>query len=109
MKVAVATNEKEVSAHFGHCLSFTVVEIENDKVLSKKEVANPGHQPGFLPVFLAEQGIGCIIVGGMGQNAQMLFAQNGIEIITGACGLVDDVIKGYVEGNLVLGDNICDH
>ena len=109
MKVAVATNGKEVSPHFGHCLSFTIVEIEDGKVLNKEEAPNPGHQPGFLPKFLAQQGIDCIIAGGMGRNAQMLFAPNGIKVITGAYGPVDDVIKGYVEGNLVLGDNRCDH
>ncbi|MDO8886613.1 NifB/NifX family molybdenum-iron cluster-binding protein [Candidatus Oleimmundimicrobium sp.] len=109
MKIAVATNRKEVSPHFGHCLSFTVAEIEDGKVLKKEEVPNPGHQPGFLPKFLAEIGINCIIAGGMGQSAQMLFAQSGIKVVTGAYGLVDDVIKGYVEGNLSLGENICDH
>ncbi len=109
MKIAVATNGKEVSLHFGHCESFTIAEIEGGKVLNKKEVPNPGHQPGFLPKFLAQQGVNCIIAGGMGQSAKMLFAQDGIEVITGACGLVDDVINGYVEGSLVLGENICDH
>ncbi len=109
MKIAVATSNREVCPHFGHCLSFTIAEVEDGEVLNKEEVPNPGHQPGFLPKFLAEQGINCIIAGGMGRSAQMLFAQSKIEIITGAHGLVDDVIKGYVEGNLALGKNICNH
>ncbi len=78
MKIAISTDQGYVSAHFGRCISYTIVEIKEGKVLSKEEIPNPGHQPGFLPEYLFEKGVNCIIAGGMGPRAQGLFAQKNI-------------------------------
>lgn len=47
-------------------------------------VPNPGHRPGFLPVFLVEKGVKVIISGRMGQGAIDIFNEKGIEVITDA-------------------------
>ncbi len=78
MKIAVAAQGENVSAHFGHCEGFMVYDTDNREIVSKKFVENPGHQPGFLPVFLAEKGVKTIVAGGMGERAQTLFLENGI-------------------------------
>jgi len=75
MKIAISTDVGFVSAHFGRCPSFTIADIEEGKVSSVEEINNPGHQPAFLPNFLAERGVKYIICGGMGNRAQMLFAE----------------------------------
>ena len=54
MKIAVASDEKYVSGHFGHCEGFTIYEVEEGKSLEKSFTPNPGHRPGFLPVFLRD-------------------------------------------------------
>ena len=72
MKIAIATENGFVAQHFGHCAVFTLVELENNEVVRKELVDNPGHRPGFLPGFLAKHGVSCIIAGGMGQRAQDL-------------------------------------
>lgn len=110
MKIAIPTDRGQVSAHFGHCEEFTIYDVDaNNKVNSKEVIENPGHEPGFLPVFLAKQNINCIIAGGMGSRAKQLFDQNNIQTITGASGIVDEVVQGYLAGNLVSNDNFCDH
>lgn len=111
MKIAIPTDNNMVSAHFGHCAQFTIYEIDEGqkKVESKKVIDNPGHEPGFLPGYLAKLGINCIIAGGMGTRAKQLFDQNDIQTITGASGETDIVIQDYLEGNLVSKDNYCDH
>jgi len=45
MKAAISTDAGSVSAHFGRCPDFTIVDIENGKILYKEVVENPGHQP----------------------------------------------------------------
>ena len=70
MRIAVATENAIVSAHFGHCEGFTIYEVENRKFKSSNFIANPGHEPGFLPVFLKEKNVDLIIAGGMGERAQ---------------------------------------
>jgi len=109
MKVAVSTDRGFVSAHFGRCPSYTIFDIEEDKILSREETPNPGHQPGFLPQFLSERGVRCIIAGGMGPRAQGLFAQKGIDTIIGVQGTVDEAIDKFLRQELVPGEDLCDH
>ena len=78
MKIALATDGAVISPHFGHCSEFTVVTVENGKAVGTERVANPEHQPGFLPEYLSKMGGSCIIAGGMGPSAQELFAAKGI-------------------------------
>ncbi len=107
MKLAISTDGGNVSAHFGRCPSFTIVDIENGKVAGKDEISNPGHHPGFLPQFLHEKGVSCIIAGGMGARAEQLFAEQGIERIIGISGKIDDVINQVVNGTLTDGESLC--
>jgi len=109
MKIAISTDQGYVSAHFGRCLSYTIVEIKEGKVLSKEEIPNPGHQPGFLPQYLSEKGVNCIIAGGMGPRAQGLFAQKNIESVIGVQGAVDEVIEKFINQELEVGDDLCGH
>ncbi|WP_077369394.1 NifB/NifX family molybdenum-iron cluster-binding protein [Anaerosalibacter sp. Marseille-P3206] len=107
MKIAIASEGKQVSGHFGHCEGFTIYEIGEDKSLKKNFVENPGHRPGFLPVFLKDLNTDVIIAGGMGETAQVLFNENGIEVIVGAQGDCDDVIQEYIKGNLESTGSVC--
>ena len=107
MKVAISTDGEYVSAHFGRCPSFTIVEIEGEKVLSKEVVENPGHQPAFLPQYLSEKGVSCIIAGGMGRRAEALFAEKNIQILVGVTGRVDEVVEKLISGTLEGGETLC--
>jgi len=112
MRFAVPVTEGKVATHFGHCSHFALFDVdESTKVIIKKEVIpSPGHQPGFLPAWLAEQGISVVIASGMGSRAQALFNESRIEVIIGVLG--DDSEKAvldYIRGELATGDNICDH
>jgi predicted Fe-Mo cluster-binding NifX family protein len=109
MKVAISTETGYVSPHFGRCPSYTIVEIREGKIIGREEIPNPGHQPGFLPGYLAKRGVHCIIAGGMGPRAQDLFAQNNIETITGVQGQIDDVIGKFLKNELEAGEDLCDH
>jgi len=109
MKVAISTENGYVSSHFGRCPSYTIVEIREGKITGREEIPSPGHQPGFLPRYLAEKGVHCIIAGGMGPRAQDLFAQNNIETITGVQGQIDDVIEKFLKNELEAGKDLCDH
>jgi len=70
VKIAIATESGYVSAHFGRCPAYTLVDIENGKVVGQQDIPNPGHSPGFLPGYLSEKGVNVIIAGGMGPRAQ---------------------------------------
>jgi predicted Fe-Mo cluster-binding NifX family protein len=109
MKIAISTDQGQVSAHFGRCPTYTILEIKEGQIQNREEIPNPGHQPGFLPQYLHENGVSCIIAGGMGPRAQALFSQKNIETIIGVQGSIDDVIQRLIDQELEPGDDLCEH
>jgi len=112
VRYAVPVSGGRVSPHFGHCEHFAMIDVdeESKEIISKELVPSPGHQPGLLPEWLAEQGVAFVIAGGMGSRAQSLFQQNRIGVILGA--LENDpeaTVLNYLQGRLATGENICDH
>jgi predicted Fe-Mo cluster-binding NifX family protein len=109
MKIAISTDSGYVSAHFGRCPAYTLVETQDGRIIERKEIVNPGHQPGFLPVYLSQMGVSAVIAGGMGPRAQGLFAEKNIQTIIGVQGKVDDVIEKFLRQELEAGQDLCDH
>jgi predicted Fe-Mo cluster-binding NifX family protein len=109
MKIAISTDNGFVSAHFGCCPAYTLIEIEEGKIIKREEIPNPGHQPGFLPQFLSQRGVKVIIAGGMGPRAQSLFAEKNIQTIIGIQGQIDEVIEKFIHQELAAGQDLCEH
>ncbi len=107
MRIAISTDGRYVSPHFGRCPSFTLVDIENGKMVKKVEVENPGHEPGYIPQFLHQKGVKRIVCGGMGARAQGFFEEMGIETIVGIDGSIDGVIEKLEKGVLEGGESLC--
>lgn len=109
MIIAISTDNGQVSAHFGRCPEFTLVEIDENKgvVLNKKVVPSPGHQMGLIPKFLNDHGANVIIAGGMGPRAVGFFNQYGIDTIVGVMGTIDNVINQILNGTLQGGESLC--
>jgi predicted Fe-Mo cluster-binding NifX family protein len=107
MRVAISTDGDVVSAHFGRCPSFTVVDIEGNEVVQKNILVNPGHQPGLIPQFLHQKGVECIVAGGMGMRARGFFAESNIKTLLGVSGRIDYVIEELKTGTLKEGESFC--
>jgi len=110
MKFAVPTHNDELTAHFGHCEKFAIIETENNSIIKEEFVDPPVHQPGAYPRFLADIGVNVIIAGGMGQKARSLFDANGIRVCVGVGqGSPKQLVEQYMKDELVTGHNLCDH
>lgn len=112
MKIAIPLADGKLTLHFGHCRSFALVEVdpEGKQILGRADLEPPPHQPGVFPAWLAEQGAGLIIAGGMGRRAQDLFRQHGIQVIVGApAETPEQLAADYLAGSLQTGENACDH
>ena len=107
MNIAVASENQKVCEHFGHCESFVIFDTEKDKIVKSESIPNPGHKPGFLPVFLHEMGVNVIIAGGMGGGAIEIFDEKGIEVVTGARGDVTVAAAAFLSGSLVTSGSVC--
>ena len=112
MRYAIPVSCGMMSTHFGHCEQFALIDAneERKEIVRKEFVPSPGHQPGLLPEWLAEQGVSVVIASGMGSRAQSLFQQNRIEVVIGTLEMdAERAVLSYLDGKLVTGDNICDH
>lgn len=110
MKFAIPLAEGKLTAHFGHCKEFAVIDVEDKKIVKKEILEPPPHEPGVLPQWLHDMGANVIIAGGMGQRAISLFQQAGINVIVGAPSIEpDELVISYLEDRLETGGNVCDH
>jgi len=112
MKIAIPMADGKLTTHFGHCESFALVDVNTieKKIIKREDIIPPPHEPGLLLPWLAERGVNMIIAGGMGQRAQGLFAQNGINVVVGApTDTPERLISDYLSGTLQVGANTCDH
>lgn len=112
MRIAIPVADGKLAMHFGHCEQFALVDADKDsgRILKRVDVEAPPHEPGLLPVWLAERGAEVIIAGGMGQRAQRLFDQRGIKVVVGAAAeSPEDIARAYLAGTLRVGENVCDH
>lgn len=112
MRIAIPVTRGTLSAHFGHCECFALMDVDaaDKKVVQREDIDAPPHEPGLLPVWLAERGVNTIIAGGMGQRAQALFAEQNIEVLVGAqAAPPETLVSDYLAGRLNAGQNLCDH
>lgn len=107
MRIAISTDGDFVSPHFGRCPHFTLLDIEDGKLVKKEVIPNPGHSPGLIPQFLHEKDVKAIIAGGMGMRATGFFNELQIETIVGISGNINEVIDQLLKGTLKGGESLC--
>ena len=79
MKIAVASEGKMVTEHFGHCANFNIFDIEDNKVANIESIPI---RAGRFFNFLNDLGVKVIISGGIG-GAVNIFNEKNIEVIIG--------------------------
>ena len=112
MKIAIPTAEKQLCMHFGHCEQFAFVTVDPDtkNISGTDYLTPPPHEPGVIPQWVAENGGNLVIAGGMGQRAQEIFNQHGVDVVVGAQpDTPENLVMAYLNGSLQTGQNACDH
>lgn len=107
MLIAIPTEtpgglEASISEHFGHCQSFTLIEIDNGVVGEVTVLANTPHEQGgcMAPVqMLKSHDVDVLIAGGMGGRPLAGFQQVGIEVhFKEKAATVADAVELYLGG-----------
>ncbi len=111
MRYALPVVGGRLSPHFGHCEEFAFFDVdENNKIVRSEYLASPEHQPGLLPVWLAEKGATVVIAGGMGPMAINLLQQRGIGVVLGADESdPEKAVLSHLSGSLETSDNTCNY
>ena len=112
LKIAVPLEGENISSHFGHPDCFLIVTIDrsNGAKQAEERLDPPPHQPGVLPVWLAQQGVNVVLAGGIGGRAVNLLESNGTEVVSGVPPMpAREAIDAWLEGRLEAGGNTCSH
>ena len=103
MKIALPSVGNQVDGHFGHCEFFTIFTLdEQNNIVARDTVAPPagcGCKSNIVPT-LAGMGVKVMLAGNMGGGAVNLLVQHGIEVVRGCSGELEQVVKGWIAGQL---------
>lgn len=105
MIIATTYENGSICQHFGHTEAFKFYTIENGEIKDSKILEPRGYAHGTLPTFLKENGAETLICGGLGAGARELIAEAGINLIPGAAGESDSVVKAYLAQTLNYNPN----
>jgi predicted Fe-Mo cluster-binding NifX family protein len=109
MKVAIATStgglEDMVSAVFGRCPTYTMVDFEGEEIKETKVEQNPAlSMPGGAGIaaaqFVADAKAEAVIAGNFGPNAVRVFSQAGVKMYTAAGMKVEEAVRKLRQGGL---------
>ncbi len=103
MIIAIPTENGAVFQHFGKSQLFTIAEVENNTVKSKKEVDTSNHGHEALATFLNGLQVDTVICGGIGQGARNALSGFGISVIGGVQGTLEKALADFCMG--ILQDN----
>ena len=106
MKIAVTCNgtslDDTVEARFGRCPYFLCIDLETQAL---EAIPNPNKTLGGgagpqSAQLLAGKGVSAVLTGNCGPNAFQAFGAAGIQVITGAGGLVREAVEQFKAGRL---------
>lgn len=110
MKIAIPTRDGQVDDHFGHCESYTVYTIDEDKRISER-LTLPAPQgcgcKSNIASVLNQMGVSVMLAGNMGPGAVNKLNQAGIAVYRGCSGATDAVVSTYLEGRIEDSGVIC--
>jgi len=110
MKVAICFDKGKVFQHFGHTKEFKIYEIKDNKVTDFYYVSANGEGCGALVPILKFNQVNVLICGGLGEGAFNHLSQQGIIVLSGVQGEVDDVIGEFINETLQYSEAPnCDH
>lgn len=110
MKIVVPSAEGKLCGHFGHCESFTFVDVDIEKkeILSIEERVPEEGISCQSASWIAAQGANVVLAGGMGGRPANIFSQNGVLVVAGCPELeIKEVVNAFLAGTLITGENSC--
>jgi predicted Fe-Mo cluster-binding NifX family protein len=113
MKIAVPTTlANTVDEHFGHCEFYTIFTISDQKaVINTENLPSPagcGCKSNIASV-LKEKDVTVLLAGNMGQGAVNVISNQGITVIRGCEGKINEAVANYLSGKIGDSGETCDH
>jgi len=101
MKIAIPIYNGNVSNVFDFAHRLLLVEIENGKETNRSEVASERQSLPQRAGQLKNLGVDVLVCGAISQALANMVTASGIQVLPYVTGRVDDVLQGYLTGQLV--------
>ena len=112
MKIAIPTRANAVDNHFGHCESYSIFTIgENKNIESTEKLASPqgcGCKSNIASV-LQDKDVTIMLAGNMGTGALNILTKHGIKVYRGCSGNVTGLINDFLDGKVTDSGEGCNH
>ena len=112
MKIALPSSGNRVDGHFGHCATFAIFTVDNEKqIVSVERMVPPpgcGCKSEIVPE-LARMGVRVMLAGGMGPGAVAKLEAHGIQVVRGCEGGLREVVEAFLAGETSDSGESCAH
>lgn len=110
MRIAVTYEQEKVGQHFGRTEQFKIYDIRDGQIASAQIIDTNGTGHSALAGFLRAAEVEVLICGSIGMGARMALEEAGVELLPGAAGNAEEVVKSYLAGTLDYDpDTACSH
>jgi len=92
--------DNTVGEHFGRVPTYTIVDLETNKVKVIPNTSEHTGGQGYPPEIMAKEGVDILVCRGLGRRAISMFEQLGIEVYIGASGTVRDAVAAFKQETL---------
>jgi predicted Fe-Mo cluster-binding NifX family protein len=99
-RIAIPIFKSRVSPVFDTCTRLSLIEFEDDRVITRKEFDLDNFSLQERLRVLEKNDVVVIICGGISDVFHATLSHSNIQLITGICGNVDEIIRAYIEGRL---------
>lgn len=111
-KIVMPARDGRIDDHFGHCEYYVIYTVsDTGEVIEREEMPSPqgcGCKSGIASEFKSK-GITLMLAGNMGAGALNKLSSQGIEVIRGCSGALEDVLAAYLQGQLADSGLSCSH
>lgn len=104
MLIAIPREGTMIGQHFGRSKEFAIFDTVSR---SWQTLTRTGNECAGLPSLLKGAGVDVVIAGGMGASAKNLVQAQGIKVISGAQGTLEDAVQAFEKGQLQDSGVVC--
>ncbi len=99
-RIAIPIFKSRVSPVFDTCTRLLLIDFENNRLITTKEFDLDNFSLWERLQVLAKNDVAVVICGGISDIFHVILSNSNIQLISGICGNVDEVIKAHIDGRL---------
>jgi predicted Fe-Mo cluster-binding NifX family protein len=105
MNIAIPTFRSRVSPRFDLAASLLIVQVQGNRILGRGEERLDNIYGWRRVRFLTSRNVNVVLCGGIRRCDYFAIVDSGIDVYAGLMGEIDDVLEGFLRGDIVTNGN----